>query len=383
VVQESHVPQDRYTGIPRRIGDAKYQPHASITETGATTEPEQRGHLLLRLANDLKLLIVNGRFETSDSPPPLTTKTTIVDYFLLHSEVFVDVRSCRIHHDTLKTPDSFGIGSDHKLMSLTLALPWDVSNDTKESTHQRGSQRKAPRTRFMTEKLKNAAIQSEFTTELERRSPATRNQLLQLKEQHARLVLPTQTFIDQSHALVVHMIQGVAAKVLSSPNPTHSLGGHPMRTEARERNHQRTLGHNPLLQEIHQQKDSVAELQCCAITGPDDPTKARIEVERLKLHDLKLKLTVAKQMEVDLDITNATKDVSVQIDKDQMQTAWGIWRHYRSSTSTDGCHGLPSRMKTNTPAATDPARWRASEIAKSQSEGAQAWHQYRYAIGHR
>ena len=60
----------------------------------------------------------------------------------------------------------------------------------------------------------------------------------------------------------------------------------------------------------------------------------------------------------------------------------GPWRHFRSSISTDGCHGLPSRMKTNTLAATDPARWRASEIAKSQSEGAQAWHQYRYTIGH-
>jgi hypothetical protein len=241
VVQELHVSQDRYRGIPRRIGDAKHQPHASITETGATTEPGQRGHLLLRLVNDLKLLIVNGRFEPPDSPPPLTTKTTIVDYFLLHSEVFVDVRSCRIHHDTLKTPDSFGIGSDHKLMSLTLALPWDASNDTKESMGQRGNQRKAPRTRFMTEKLKNAAIQSEFTAELERRSPATRNQLLQLQEQHAHLVLPTQTFIDQPHALVVDMMQGVAAKVLSSPNPTHRLGGHPMRAETRERNHQRTL----------------------------------------------------------------------------------------------------------------------------------------------
>jgi len=159
---------------------------------------------------------VNGRFEPPDFPPPLTTKTTIVDYFLLHCEAFVDVRSCRIHHDTLKTQDSFGIGSDHKFMSLTLALPWDASNDTKEPTRQRGSQRKAPRTLFMTEKLKTAAIQSEFTTELERRSPATRNQLLQLQEQHARLVL-SQTFIDRSHVLVVDMMQGVAKKVLSSP----------------------------------------------------------------------------------------------------------------------------------------------------------------------
>ena len=69
----------------------------------------------------------------------------------------------------------------------------------------------------------------------------------------------------------------------------------------------------------------IAELQRCEMTGPDDPTITRIEVERLKLHDLKLKLAVAKQMEVDLDITKTTKDVSVQTDKDQMQTAWGIW----------------------------------------------------------
>jgi hypothetical protein len=53
-------------------------------------------------------------------------------------------------------------------------------------------------------------------------------------------------------------------------------------------------GHNPLLQEIQQQKNSVAELQRCEITGPDDPTIARIEVERLNLHDPKLKLAVAK-----------------------------------------------------------------------------------------
>ena len=252
-----------------------------------------------------------------------------------------------------------GIGSDHKLMSLTLALPWDASNDTKKAVLQRGSQQKAPRKRFMTEKLKNAAIQSEFTTELERKSAATREQLLQLQEQHARRALPTQTFIDWSHALVVDMIQGVAAKVLSSPNPTH-CGGHPRDAEARERNHLRALGHNPLYQEIQQQKNTVAELQRCEMTGPDDPTSARIEAERLKLHELRLKLAVAKQMEVDLDITNSTKDVSVKTDKDQMQTAWGIWRHYRSSIATDGCHGLPSRMKTNTLAVTDPARWRAS-----------------------
>ena len=58
VVQELHVSQDRCRGIPRRIGDAKHQPRDNITETGATTEPEQRGHLLLRLVSGLKLLIL-------------------------------------------------------------------------------------------------------------------------------------------------------------------------------------------------------------------------------------------------------------------------------------------------------------------------------------
>ena len=69
-VQETHVSQEQHGNIPRRIGDAKHLPRDSIVESGATTEPEQRGHLLLRLVNDLKLLIVNGRFELPGSPPP-------------------------------------------------------------------------------------------------------------------------------------------------------------------------------------------------------------------------------------------------------------------------------------------------------------------------
>ena len=100
-----------------------------------------------------------------------------------------------------------------------------------------------------------------------------------------------------------------------------------MRADARDRNHQTPPSHKLLRQEIQQQKDSVADLQSHETTGPDDPTIARIEAEKLKLHDLKLKLAEAKQLEVDLDITNATKDVSVRTDTDQMQSAWGIWRH--------------------------------------------------------
>ena len=101
-VQETCAHHGLHGSIPRRIGDVKHLPRDSIMESGATTEPEQRGHLLLRLVNDLKLLIVNGRFEPPDSPPPLTTKTTIVDYFILHSEVLAEVRGCRIPHDTIK-----------------------------------------------------------------------------------------------------------------------------------------------------------------------------------------------------------------------------------------------------------------------------------------
>ena len=39
-------------------------------------------------------------------------------------------------------------------------------------------------------------------------------------------------------------------------------------------------------------------------------------------------------------------------------------------------------MKTNKLAATDPSRWQAGVVAKSQQEGAQAWHQFRYAVSH-
>jgi len=196
---------------------------------------------------------------------------------------------------------------------------------------QKRTEQKAPRKRFMAEKLKDAATRDEISQELERRSPATLAKVLQLKDQHTRLVLSTQTFIDRSHALVVEMMQEVAAQVLSSPNPVQHTGGQPTRPRIRERNHQASPSQNTLHQKIQRQKNFLAELQSHEPTGPDDPVLARLEAERLRLHDLKLKLTVAKQMEVDRDIANTTKEVSVQLDKDQLQTAWGLWRHFRSS----------------------------------------------------
>jgi hypothetical protein len=79
------------------------------------------------LVNDLTLLIVNGRFERQELLPRSPPNKTTVDYFILHSDVFTDVVDCRIYHETIKTPECFGIESDHKLMSLTLALPYDDS----------------------------------------------------------------------------------------------------------------------------------------------------------------------------------------------------------------------------------------------------------------
>jgi hypothetical protein len=73
-VQETPLSQIQHGRIPRRVGDPRHLPRDSITESGATTEPEQRGHSLLRLVNDLKLLIINGIFERAGAPPPLTTK---------------------------------------------------------------------------------------------------------------------------------------------------------------------------------------------------------------------------------------------------------------------------------------------------------------------
>ena len=133
--------------------------------------------------------------------------------------------------------------------------------------------------------------------------------VLHLKDQHTRRVLSTHTFIDRSHALVVEMMQEVAAQVLSSPNPVQHAGGHPARPRIRERSHQASPSHNTLHQKIQRRKTSIAELQSREPTGPDD---LGFGAERLRLHDLKLKLAVAKQMEVDRDIANTTKEVHSQ-----------------------------------------------------------------------
>ena len=146
----------------------------------------------------------------------------------------------------------------------------------------------------MTEKLKDVstdmASRDEFQQELERRSPETLEKVLQLKDQHISLSLSTQMFIGRSQALVVDMIQEVAAHVLSSPYPVHHAGGQPARPPTHERRHHISLRQKPLRQE----KDSIAELKS----------------------ELRLKLAVEKQIEVYRDIENTIKDVSVQLDKD-------------------------------------------------------------------
>jgi hypothetical protein len=145
-------------------------------------------------------------------------------------------------------------------MSLTLELPYDGKKDTRESAfHQKRTEQKAPRKRFMAEKLKDAATRGEFSQELERRSPATLAKVLQLKDQHTRRALSTQTFIDRSHALVVEMMQEVATQVLSSSNPVLHAGGQPTRPRVRERNHQASPSQNTLHQKIQRQKNSLAE----------------------------------------------------------------------------------------------------------------------------
>jgi hypothetical protein len=184
-------------------------------------------------------------------------------------------------------------------MSLTLALPYDDSKNKREPALNRSrSAPKAPRTRFMAEKLKDVstdvASRDEFQQELERRSPETLKTVLQLKDQHISLSLSTQMFIDWSQALVVDMIQEVAAHVLSSSNPVQHAGGQPARPPTHERRHHISLSQKPLRQEIQRQKDSIAELKS----------------------ELRLKLAVEKQIEVDRDIENTIKDESVELDKD-------------------------------------------------------------------
>jgi hypothetical protein len=81
--------------------------------------------------------------------------------------------------------------------------------------------------------------------------------------------------------------------------------------------------------------------------GPDDPVLTRLEAKRLSIHDLKLKLAVAKQMEVDRDIANTvyTRGVSTA-GQGSTTNSVGNMETLPIVHATDGCHGLPSRMKT-------------------------------------
>ena len=83
-------------------------------------------------------------------------------------------------------------------MSLTRALPYDDSKNKREPALNRSrSVPKAPRTRFMAEKLKDVRVEFQqrglsSNNELELRSLETQEKVLQLKDQHTSLLLSTQ-----------------------------------------------------------------------------------------------------------------------------------------------------------------------------------------------
>lgn len=148
--------------------------------------------------------MVSGRFKRVGAPPPLTTKKTIVGFLILHIVVFTEVVDCRIYHETIKTPDCFGIdcygiGSDQKLMSLTLTLPYHDSKKKRMLTLNRNrSESKAARTRFMVQKLKNLSTRDEFQQSWNAGlHKLCGRKVLQLKDQRNSLLLSTPMFIDQ------------------------------------------------------------------------------------------------------------------------------------------------------------------------------------------
>ena len=72
----------------------------------------------------------------------------------------------------MKQGQTFGIGSDHKLMLLSLNLPFNATKDTRDANQQTGQREpKAPRKLYFTEKLKDQNVAKEFRQALERESP--------------------------------------------------------------------------------------------------------------------------------------------------------------------------------------------------------------------
>ena len=380
--QEAHITQSEQSHIPARVGDADHRPRSAIDVHSNTTEPEQRGFLLLECINELSLLIANGRFERRGSPTPLTTARTIVDYFCVPKQLFGDVITCQVLHDSMKQGQHQGIGTDHKAMMLTLSLPFLERNNTYDAGMQAGHREaKAPRKQYFSDKLKDPIVLNEFREAIERVSPKCYDQIMDLRSQYDAQRLTPQELINQSHALFVSMVQGVAEKVLSSPAPFVYLGGRPQANATDKKQHHTPVDRQALLRDIQLLKDDIKMLKRTEPSGQVDAWWADLAEKTTKLHQYKQKVAAEKTREVDQDVSNNIKSISLSLEKDSLQTAWGIWRHYKSSIATDGCHGLPRLMKTNRLADTDPCRWVAGDLAKSALEGASAWPQHRFAVG--
>ena len=379
---EDHLTQVEKTYIPTRKGDPLHPPRFTIDETSATTEPQQRGYLLMKLINDLQLLILNGRFEQIKDPPPLTTNATIIGYIMSPKQTFGEVVSCRVFKDSNRaTKNDDGedvanaIGSDHKLISVTLNLPIDPAMNQENQGNIK--KRKAPRTQYHYSKLKQSDTAEKFKTHLEIGSTEARKKLDTLKRNLMSEKITKENFLDNSHLVITKMIQEVAEKTLGSPSRWEPKTQHAT-PEKGATSQQTPLPLLPLYNSITAKKANLRILK----NQQTDPQIDLIQKTVEELHILKQKIAIEKQFLIDQEIHKDIGNITIKLDQSPVVSAWKIWRHYKESISTEGAKGLPTLMRTNRSQHQDPSRWIPGHIPPCPRASAKAWHQHRYALGH-
>ena len=176
----------------------------------------QRGRLLLRFLSNTGHLLLNGRFETADTPSiPYTfqrigrkPEATINDYCTISLHHLQRVKSCKVIRR-----QNHNLATDHNPIHIHLLIP-RASGQAGEPEVEDTKDQHASRLQFHSSRLKNPETKEQFKKRVEILSQKKKQDMDVLKANLINKTISAAAFAEEANQIIVTILQAAGDEVL-------------------------------------------------------------------------------------------------------------------------------------------------------------------------
>ena len=289
------------------------------------------------------------------------------------------MQSCTIHKGSQliigEIPDKPQSNNcDHELLSLYLRVPLNPL-----ATDQR-QLKQSSRLKYNTSKLKEDVTRQKFKKELEHNSIGTLQAMRIAQTQYQNGLITRQQLVDNTNEMFTSNLHRVAGKVIGLC--TNISSDSKNESTSRSKTPPRTTTDSPSQTRLKQQIQTQRQLLQKAYDKYENEQTVNTLYTNLNDTRKALRQDIKQNEDTKLHLFLVTGQLSLSLAGPTLNEAWACLKSLAFKISKHTAD-FPSRIFYNTNYKTDPATWSPSEsVTPSDALGAQAWCQFRFALGH-